>query len=124
MPFITQILLPKCDNLGQPFDDDHYTAFHARMIHKFGGWTRKGQAEGAWLSPSGQLYAEEHWVYEVGHPRRSLRSRPNRRGKSRSASRSSAIGQPSLDANGSRRFLSPPMLCVSIVGRNPRQAFL
>jgi hypothetical protein len=73
MPFITQVLLPKCNNLGQPFVQESYHAFHARMIRKFGGWTRKGQAEGAWLSPSGQLYAEGHWVYEVGHARRELR---------------------------------------------------
>jgi hypothetical protein len=43
------------------------------MIRRFGGWSRKGQAEGAWLAPSGQLYSDEHWVYEIGHPRRSLR---------------------------------------------------
>jgi hypothetical protein len=73
MPIITQVLLPKCDNVGHPFDREHYRAFHARMIRKFGGWTRKGQAEGAWLSPSGQLFIDEHWVYEVGHARRELR---------------------------------------------------
>jgi len=73
MPFITQILLPKGDNLGQPFDQERYAAFHARMITKFGGWTRKGQAEGAWLSPSGHLFTEDHWVYEVGHSRRDVR---------------------------------------------------
>ena len=73
MPFITQILLPKCDNLGQPFDRECYAAFHTRMIRKFGGWTRKGQAEGAWLSASGRLYSESHWVYELGHSRRDLR---------------------------------------------------
>ncbi len=43
------------------------------MIQRYGGWTRKGQAEGAWLSPSGQLCTDEHWVYEVGHARRDLR---------------------------------------------------
>ena len=73
MPFITQILLPKSNNLGQPFDRERYLAFHARLIRKFGGWTRKGQAEGAWLSPSGHLHAEDRWVYEVGHARRDLR---------------------------------------------------
>lgn len=73
MPFITQILLPRCSNLGHPFDREDYSAFHTRMIRKFGGWTRKGLAEGAWLSPSGHLYAEDHWVYEVGHARRELR---------------------------------------------------
>ena len=26
------------------------------MIRKYGGWTRKGQAEGAWLSPTGDYY--------------------------------------------------------------------
>ena len=72
MPFITQILLPKCTNVGHVFDRKSYRPFHARMIRKFGGWTRKGQAEGAWLSPSGRLYSEDHWVYEVGHSRRDL----------------------------------------------------
>jgi hypothetical protein len=59
--------------LGQPFEREQYSAFHARMIRKFTGWTRKGQAEGAWLSSSGDLYSEDHWVYEVGHSRRDLR---------------------------------------------------
>jgi hypothetical protein len=73
MMFITQVLLPKRDNLGRPFRRQQYRAFHARMVHRFGGWTRKGQAEGAWLSPSGRLFTEEHWVYEIGHSRRDLR---------------------------------------------------
>jgi hypothetical protein len=73
MPFITQILLPKCDNEGEPIDEACYRVFHARMIRRFGGWTRKGQAEGAWLSPTGRLYAEDHWIYEIGHSRRELR---------------------------------------------------
>jgi hypothetical protein len=73
MPFITQILLPKHDNLGRPYRRERYSAFHARMVRHFGGWTRKGQAEGAWLSPSGQLFTDEHWVYEIGHSRRDLR---------------------------------------------------
>jgi hypothetical protein len=47
MPFITQVLLPKRDNFGRRFDREHYNTFHIRLIRKFGGWTRKGQAEGA-----------------------------------------------------------------------------
>ena len=73
MPFITQVLLPKRDNLGRPYGRGRYGAFHARMLRRFGGWTRKGQVEGAWLSPSGKLFTEQHWVYEVGHARRELR---------------------------------------------------
>jgi hypothetical protein len=73
MPFITQVLLPKRDNLGRLFPRDSYHAFHARMIRRYGGWTRKGQAEGAWLNPAGRLYTEEHWVYEIGHQRRDRR---------------------------------------------------
>lgn len=73
MPFVTQVLLPKRDNLGRPFGRGQYGAFHQRMIRRFGGWTRKGQAEGAWLSSGGKLCAEAHWVYEVGHSRRELR---------------------------------------------------
>jgi hypothetical protein len=73
MPFITQLLLPKRDNQGNPFALEQYRALHTRLIHRFGGWTRKGQAEGAWLSPSGEIFTDEHWVYEVGHARRDLR---------------------------------------------------
>lgn len=73
MPFITQVLLPKCDNLGRVFDQVQYRPFHDRMIVRYGGWTRTGQVEGAWLSPAGVLYAEEHWLYEIGHTRRDLR---------------------------------------------------
>jgi hypothetical protein len=72
MPFITQVLLPKRDNFGRRFGRRHYSAFHARLIRRFGGWTRKGTAEGAWLSPSGQVFQDEHWVYEVGHSQRDL----------------------------------------------------
>ena len=72
MTFITQILLPKRGNDGRRFRRSRYAAFHARMIQKYGGWTRKGQAEGAWLSPSGECYADEHWIYELGHPRSDL----------------------------------------------------
>ena len=72
MSFITQILLPKYDNFGRRFERSRFAAFHARMIRKFGGWTRKGQAEGAWLSPSGRLFTDEHWVYEIGHSRKDL----------------------------------------------------
>jgi hypothetical protein len=72
MPFITQVLLPKHDNLGRPFRRKRFAAFHGRMIRKFGGWTRKGLAEGAWLSVSGTMYSDEHWVYEIGHARPSL----------------------------------------------------
>jgi hypothetical protein len=73
MGFITQILLPKRDNFGTRFGRDHYNAVHQRLIRKFGGWTRKGQVQGAWLSPSGEVSTDEHWLYEVGRPRRDLR---------------------------------------------------
>lgn len=73
MSFITQILLPRRDNLGRTFSRERYASFHKRMIRKFDGWTRKGRAEGAWLSLSGDLIAEEHWVYEIEHPRADAR---------------------------------------------------
>lgn len=73
MPFITQVLLPKGNNLGHPFGREDYIAFHRRLIRRFGGWTRKGQAEGTWLSPAGEVFTDEHWVYEVAHARRDLR---------------------------------------------------
>ncbi len=43
------------------------------MIRQFGGWTRKGEVEGAWLSPSGTMFLDEHWYYEIGHSRRFIR---------------------------------------------------
>jgi hypothetical protein len=74
MPFITQILLPKRDNLGRRLTARHYRPFHDRMISRYGGWTRKGQAEGVWLSPAGEVFTDEHWVYEIGHSNRDLRA--------------------------------------------------
>ena len=41
-------------------------------MKRYGGWTRKGQAEGVWLSPSGDFFSDEHWIYEVGHDSRDL----------------------------------------------------
>lgn len=73
MSFITQILLPKRDHLGRTISRGRHAPFLNRMIVKFGGWTRQGWAEGSWLSLSGELVAEEHWVYEIGHPRQEVR---------------------------------------------------
>jgi hypothetical protein len=73
MPFITQVLLPKRDNFGRTFGRDHYSALHARLVRRFGRWTRKAPAEDAWLRMSGEVFTDEHWVYEVGHARRDLR---------------------------------------------------
>ena len=73
MSFITQVLLPKHDNYGRSFGHGRYRRFHDRMIRRYGGWTRKGQAEGTWLSSLGDLYVEDHWVYEIGHTRPDLR---------------------------------------------------
>lgn len=72
MEYITQVLLPRCNILGLDFPREQYRDFHRRMVRKFGGWTRKGVAEGAWLSPSGDLFTEDHWVYEIGHARRNM----------------------------------------------------
>ena len=73
MPFVTQILLPRRDNSGLAFSRERFDPFHRRLIRRFGGWTRKGHAEGAWLSPSGKLYIDEHWVYDVSHSGRDVR---------------------------------------------------
>ncbi len=73
MPFITPILLPKRDNLGRPLPKSAYRPFHVRMLRRYQGWTRKGIAEGAWLSPAGDSYADEHWIYEIGHSQPDLR---------------------------------------------------
>jgi hypothetical protein len=73
MPFITQVLLPIRDNRGRRFAPEAYRAFHGRMVDRYDGWTRKGRAEGAWLSPGGEFYSDEHWVYEIVHANRDLR---------------------------------------------------
>ena len=73
MPFVTQVFLPKQDNLGKAFPKELYLAFQQRMIQRYRGWTQKGQSEGAWLSPSGEFYADQHWVYEIGHQSRDVR---------------------------------------------------
>jgi hypothetical protein len=55
MDFVTQLLLPKKDNHGRKYPKLQYAPFHARMMQRFRGWTRKGQVEGAWLGLSGKI---------------------------------------------------------------------
>jgi len=43
------------------------------MRQRYRAWTRKGEAEGTWLSPSGILYCDQHWVYEIGHSHPDIR---------------------------------------------------
>jgi len=41
MPVITQVFLPMRDSLGRRFGAGRYEGFHARMMRRFTGWTRK-----------------------------------------------------------------------------------
>ena len=73
MPVITQVFLPMRDSLGRRFGAGRYEGFHARMMRRFTGWTRKGMAQGAWLSGAGEFCADEHWVHEIVHRGRHRR---------------------------------------------------
>ena len=72
MAFITQVLLPIFDNRGRRFPRALYRPFHQRMVERFDGWTQKHRAVGAWQSPTGVLYIDKHFVYEIAHKTRSL----------------------------------------------------
>jgi hypothetical protein len=72
MKYVAQILIPKKDNQGVRFSKSKYATFHARMMQRFRGWSRKGQVEGAWSGLSGRIIVDIHWVYEIEHARRQL----------------------------------------------------
>ena len=72
MRFTTQVLLPIYDNLGVRFSDALYRAFEVRMMRQYRGWTRTGEVNGAWQSPAGEIFIDEHVVYEISHSHREL----------------------------------------------------
>lgn len=64
---LVQVLLPLCDNDGDPFGTDHLAAVRLQLTEKFGGVTAyvRAPAKGLWQDDDGKVAREDVVVYEV-----------------------------------------------------------
>jgi hypothetical protein len=62
--FEVRILIPVASNEGQKFSPSHHNLFELFVVERFGGITRYGSAEGAWVD-NGQLFRDQTLVYAV-----------------------------------------------------------
>jgi len=58
------IIIPKADNDGDTFTDNHHAIFEAALIKSFGGLTELSTVKGAWMD-QGRLYRDESKTYLV-----------------------------------------------------------
>ena len=58
----TMFLVPERDNEGEPFTPGDWKALHETIIERFGGYTRRPGAEGAWRS-GGRIYHDVSYEY-------------------------------------------------------------
>jgi hypothetical protein len=64
-----EILVPIADNDGRPFPDTAFEAFEQFLTHRCGGFTYRGDVEGAWRSPeTGLVQREKNRSYVVTLP--------------------------------------------------------
>lgn len=62
--FEVTILIPTADNDGKGFDPSHHAQFERLLIERFGGFTRYGEADGAW-EDQGTLYRDKNLVVGI-----------------------------------------------------------
>lgn len=64
-----EILVPLVDNGGRPFPDTAFEGFEQFLTHRCGGFTYRGDVEGAWRSPeTGLIHRERSRSYVVTLP--------------------------------------------------------
>ena len=61
----TAIFVPAFDNDGQLFPATAWHELEERLLQTFGGFTQREGVRGAWRSPSGRVYRDEHSEYSV-----------------------------------------------------------
>ncbi len=59
------LLVPLADNEQHLFPDSLFAAFEDFLLTVAGGFTRRGDVEGAWRSPSGQIFRDVSRLYSV-----------------------------------------------------------
>lgn len=62
------LLVPIRDNDGVPFTDADFDAFEDFLLATIGGFTRRGDVEGAWRSPEGVTMRDRSRAYTVTLP--------------------------------------------------------
>jgi hypothetical protein len=64
-----EILVPTVDNEDRPFPDTAFETFEQLLTHRCGGFTYRGDVEGAWRSPeTGLVQREKNRSYVVTLP--------------------------------------------------------
>ncbi len=63
-----ELLLPLADNDTVPFSDAAFTAFEDFLVQLAGGFTRRGDVEGAWRAPDGRVMRDRSRSYAVTVP--------------------------------------------------------
>lgn len=63
-----ELLVPLADNDGVPFSDSAFASFEDFLVDTAGGFTRRGDVEGAWRAPDGQVMRDRSRSYVVTVP--------------------------------------------------------
>jgi hypothetical protein len=63
-----ELLLPLADNDTVPFSDAAFAAFEDFLVQLAGGFTRRGDVEGAWRAPDGRVMRDRSRSYAVTVP--------------------------------------------------------
>lgn len=63
-----ELLIPLADNDGVPFPDTSFADFEDFLVTTAGGFTRRGDVEGAWKSPDGHVMRDRSRSYVVTVP--------------------------------------------------------
>lgn len=59
------LLIPLTDNEQRPFPDGLFSVFEDLLLSVAGGYTRRGDVDGAWRSPSGQTLRDASRLYSL-----------------------------------------------------------
>ena len=62
------LLVPIRDNDGVPFTDADFDVFEDYLLRTVGGFTRRGDVEGAWRSPEGVTMRDHSRAYTLTLP--------------------------------------------------------
>lgn len=62
------VLVPVRDNDGVPFTDTDFAAFEDFLLDLAGGFTRRGDVDGAWRSPAGVVMRDRSRAYALTLP--------------------------------------------------------
>ena len=63
-----ELLVPLADNDGVPFSNSAFASFEAFLVDTAGGFTRRGDVEGAWKAPDGRVMRDRSRSYVVTVP--------------------------------------------------------